>query len=73
MYNRPCTGLGQNQREQLWLLSRGLARGAQARGSPAGNEQSPWGVKGRTGQLGVEDELGLPRGSREGFREEVRS
>ena len=31
------------------------------------------GVKGRTGQLGVVDELGLPGGGREGFREEVRS
>ena len=31
------------------------------------------GVKGRTGQLGVEDELSLPGGGREGFREEVRS
>lgn len=38
-----------------------------------GSERSPRGVKGRTGQLGVEDELGLPGGGWEGFREEVRS
>ena len=38
-----------------------------------GSEQSPRGVKGRTGQLGVEDRLSLPGGGSEGFREEVRS